>query len=50
MITLLGLRTHPLHPVVQDKTNKQDDQEIDERKSGSWPQIKLPDRFLCQKL
>src|SRR3546814_9996379 len=50
MTSLLVLRSHTQHPVVQNKAEQQDDQEINQRECGGRPKVELPHRLLCQVL
>jgi hypothetical protein len=50
MFMLLGGCSNLLHPVVEDEAEQQNDEEINQRKRGSGPQIKLPNRFLREVL
>src|SRR3989344_4891679 len=36
---------HALHPVVEDETQQQDDEEIDQREGGRRAQVELADRL-----
>src|SRR3546814_15782776 len=50
MTSLLVLRSHTQHPVVQNKAEQQDDQEINQRECGGRPKVELPHPLLCQVL
>jgi hypothetical protein len=50
MAYLLGLGSDALHPVVQNETHEQDDQEVNQGKRCRGAEVKLTHRLLRQKL